>query len=208
MNKLKELKIKEVSLTAAGKNPEAYVTLFKAKEEKSMKEQETLAQEPVEKSAPVAEPEVEKNMTTQIKSATEQMVSESEAVTKLETLVKSLAARLEEQISKAEDAEFMAIAKKYELLGTPAEELAPLLKAVKAANPAAYESQIKTLDVSLNALSKAGIFEEIGKSGDGAKPDAQTQISKAVSEIRKANPTMSERDAIIAAYEAHPELKY
>lgn len=199
MNKLKELKIREVSLTAAGKNPEAYVTLFKAKEEKNMKEQETLSQEPVEKSTPAVEPEVEKEMST---------AGNLEAVTKLETLVKSLAARLDEQISKAEDAEFLAIAKKYELLGTPAEELAPLLKSTKAANPTAYESAIKALDVSLNALTKAGIFEEIGKSGDGAKLDAQTQISKAVSEIRKTNPSMSERDAIIAAYEAHPELKY
>lgn len=164
-----------------------------------MEEQKTLSQEPVEKSAPAVDSEVEKKVDT---------AGNLEAVTKLETLVKSLAARLDEQISKAEDAEFMAIAKKYELLGTPAEELAPLLKSTKAANPTAYESAIKALDVSLNALTKAGIFEEIGKSGDGAKPDAQTQISKAVSEIRKANPTMSERDAIIAAYEAHPEFKY
>lgn len=206
MNKLKDLKIKEVSLTAAGKNPDAYVTLFKAKEEKNMEVKETLEQETVEKSAPIVEAEVENNVVTAGNS--EEVTKSMEAVTKLETLVKSLAARLDEQISKAEDAEFMAIAKKYELLGTPAAELAPLLKSVKAANPAAYESSIKALDVSLNALTKAGIFEEIGKSGDGAKPDAQTQISKAVSEIRKANPTMSERDAIIAAYEAHPELKY
>lgn len=206
MNKLKKLKIKEVSLTAAGKNPEAYVTLFKAKEEKNMEEQKTLGQETVEKSAPAVVPEVENKVDAAGNS--EDVAKSMEAVTKLETLVKSLATRLEEQISKAEDAEFMAIAKKYELLGTPAEELAPLLKAVKAANPAAYESQIKTLDVSLNALTKAGIFEEIGKSGDGAKPDAQTQIAKAKSEILKANPTMSERDAIIAAYEAHPEFKY
>ena len=124
MNKLKELKIREVSLTAAGKNPEAYVTLFKAKEEKNMKEQETLSQEPVEKSTPAVEAEVEKEMST---------AGNLEAVTKLETLVKSLAARLDEQISKAEDAEFLAIAKKYELLGTPAEELAPLLKSNSAA---------------------------------------------------------------------------
>lgn len=206
MNKLKELKIKEVSLTAAGKNPEAYVTLFKAKEEKSMKEQETLAQETVEKSTPATEVKVENKVDTASNST--DVAKSMEAVTKLETLVKSLAARLDEQISKAEDAEFMAIAKKYELLGTPAAELAPLLKSVKAANPAAYESSIKALDVSLNALTKAGLFEEIGKSGDGAKPDAQTQISKAVAEIRKANPTMTERDAVIAAYEAHPELKY
>lgn len=173
-----------------------------------MEEKVKVEQETVEKSAPAVEAEVEKNMVEGIKKAAEQMVAESDAVTKLETLVKSLAARLDEQISKAEDAEFMAIAKKYELLGTPAAELAPLLKSVKAANPAAYESSIKMLDVSLNALTKAGIFEEIGKSGDGAKPDAQTQISKAVAEIRKANPTMSERDAIDAAFLAHPELQY
>ena len=206
MNKLKNLKIKEVSLTAAGKNPDAYVTLFKAKEEKNMEVKETLEQETVEKSAPIVEAEVENKMDTASNST--DVAKSMEAVTKLETLVKSLAARLDEQISKTEDAEFMAIAKKYELLGTPAADLAPLLKSVKAANPAAYESSIKALDVSLNALTKAGLFEEIGKSGDGAKPDAQTRISKAVTEIRKANPTMSERDAIIAAYEAHPELKY
>lgn len=199
MNKLKDLFIKEVSLTAEGKNPEAYVTLFKAKEEKNMGEKVIVEQETVEKSAPEVEAKIEKKMET---------ADNLDAVTKLETMVKSLAARLDEQISKAEDAEFMAIAKKYELLGTPATELAPLLKSTKAANPVAYESAIKVLDVSLNALTKAGIFEEIGKSGDGAKPDAQTQISKAVAEIRKANPTMSERDAIDAAFLAHPELQY
>lgn len=199
MNKLKELIIKEVSLTAEGKNPEAYVTLFKAKEEKNMEEKNKMEQNEVEKSAGEVVAEVEKKMDA---------AANLEAVTKLETLVKSLAARLDEQISKAEDAEFMAIAKKYELLGTPAEELAPLLKSTKAANPTAYESAIKVLDVSMNALTKAGIFEEIGKSGDGAKPDAQTQISKAVAEIRKANPGMSEREAIDAAFLAHPELQY
>lgn len=199
MNKLKELEIREVSLTAAGKNPVAYVTLFKAKEEKNMEEKKTLEQNTVEKSAPVIESENGKKMDA---------AANLDAVTRLETLVKSLAARLDEQISKAEDAEFMAIAKKYELLGTPAAELAPLLKSVKAANPAAYESSIKALDVSMNALTKAGIFEEIGKSGDGAKPDAQAQIAAAVAEIRKSNPTIDEREAIDMAFRAHPELQY
>ena len=199
MNKLKELEIREVSLTAAGKNPVAYVTLFKAKEEKNMEEKKTLEQNTVEKSAPVIESEIGNKMDT---------AANLDAVARLETLVKSLAARLDEQISKAEDAEFMAIAKKYELLGTPAAELAPLLKSVKAANPAAYESSIKALDVSMNALTKAGIFEEIGKSGDGAKPDAQAQIAAAVAEIRKSNPTIDEREAIDMAFRAHPELQY
>ena len=199
MNKLKELEIKEVSLTAAGKNPVAYVTLFKAKEEKNMEEKKTLEQNTVEKSAPVIESEIGNKMDA---------AANLDAVTRLETLVKSLAARLDEQITKAEDAEFMAIAKKYELLGTPAAELAPLLKSVKAANPAAYESSIKALDVSMNALTKAGIFEEIGKSGDGAKPDAQAQIAAAVAEIRKSNPTIDEREAIDMAFRAHPELRY
>ena len=199
MNKLKELEIREVSLTAAGKNPVAYVTLFKAKEEKNMEEKKTLERNTVEKSAPVIESEIGNKMDA---------AANLDAVTRLETLVKSLAARLDEQISKAEDAEFMAIAKKYELLGTPAAELAPLLKSVKAANPAAYESSIKALDVSMNALTKAGIFEEIGKSGDGAKPDAQAQIAAAVAEIRKSNPTIDEREAIDMAFRAHPELQY
>ena len=199
MNKLKELEIREVSLTAAGKNPVAYVTLFKAKEEKNMEEKKTLEQNTVEKSAPVIESEIGNKMDA---------AANLDAVTRLETLVKSLAARLDEQITKAEDAEFMAIAKKYELLGTPAAELAPLLKSVKAANPAAYESSIKALDVSMNALTKAGIFEEIGKSGDGAKPDAQAQIAAAVAEIRKSNPTIDEREAIDMAFRAHPELQY
>lgn len=169
-----------------------------------MKEQETLEQESVEKSAPAVDSEVENNVVATDNS--EELAKSAAEVKELKELVKSLAAQLDEQIAKAEDEKLLAVAKKYELLGTPTDKLVKMFKAAKAVDMETYNAAIESLDIMLD--KHAVLYAEIGKSGDGAKPDAQTQISKAVAEIRKANPTMSERDAVIAAYEAHPEFKY
>lgn len=128
----------------------------------------------------------------------------ADSVSKLESLVSTVVSKMEAQLARAEDAEFMAVAKRYEILGTPADELAPILKAAKAQNAAAYETAIKTLDVALKAVAKAGIFEEVGKSGEGSRV---SRIEELAAQIRKSNPALTYRQAIDAAYLAHPELQ-
>ena len=92
---------------------------------------------------------------------------------------------------ETEDREILAVAKKYELLGKKPEELAPVLKSLKAAGGTA--------------------FTEIGKRGGTGAPasDADTawaQIEKKAEEIRKSAPTLTYAQAIDKACEQNPDL--
>ena len=67
---------------------------------------------------------------------------------------------------------------------------------------------IGILDASVEAVSKSGMFAEIGKSGGygGGEPDAWSKIEKKADEIQVANPSMSRAAAIDKACEQNPQL--
>ena len=188
MTKLTNLEIDEVSFVDAGANPEAHVTIFKRKEDTQMDEQK------------VAE------ATDDVANAKDD-VAKSDGFEELTATLQDLTNRLNAHIEKAEDAEFRKIAERYEILGTPAEKLAPMLKAASKSNPQMYETAIKVLDGALSAVEKAGTFEEIGKRGDGLKPDTQTQIQAFATEIQKSQPKLTWRQALDEAFQQHPELQ-
>lgn len=122
----------------------------------------------------------------------------------LTATLKNLTDKLNEHVTKAEDAEFHKIAERYEILGTDADKLAPMLKAASKSNPTLYETAIRVLDGALEAVKKSGTFDEIGKRGtNNSTPDVQTIAAQ----IQKSQPNLTWRQAIDAAYLQHPELQ-
>lgn len=215
MNELKNIELEEVSLVDAGANPAANVVLFKRKGVgKVDKKDETKIDEPkidVEKDAlqkRVAELEkvlAERDAADKAeveKAAAEKLAADNAKVTEL---LDRLEKRIEEHIEKAESTELMKIAAKYEILGENADELAKVLKSVKGTD--VYEKIIANLDRELAYVEKSGVFEEIGKRGDGAGFSDKTQIQKIAAEIKKADPSLTDRQALDKAFQAHPEFK-
>lgn len=174
MNLLTNLEIDEVSLVDAGANPEADILIFKRKEENSVDEN------------------------TKVDDVAKANFDE------LSATLKDLTDRLNAHVEKAEDAEFRKIAERYEILGTDADKLAPMLKAASKSNPTLYETAIRVLDGALEAVKKSGTFDEIGKRGtNNSTPDVQ----KIAAQIQKSQPNLTWRQAIDAAYLQHPELQ-
>lgn len=107
----------------------------------------------------------------------------------------------------AETKELESIAKKYEILGKKPEDLVPLFKSMKAANDGSYESMISVLDESLKLVEKNGIFNEIGKSGDGRSVrKSESKAELLAQEIKKSNPGMTAEQAMATVWDKHPEL--
>lgn len=107
----------------------------------------------------------------------------------------------------AETKELESIAKKYEILGKKPEDLVPLFKSMKAANDGSYESMISVLDESLKLVEKNGIFNEIGKSGDGRSVrKSESKAELLAQEIKKSNPGMTVEQAMATVWDKHPEL--
>ena len=109
-----------------------------------------------------------------------------------------------------EDKDIMAVAKKYELLGKKPEELAPVLKSLKAAGGSAYDDMIGVLDANLAVVKESPAFNEIGKRGGFVLADdadaAWSQIEKKAEEIRKSAPNLTYAEAIDAACVQNPDL--
>ena len=215
MNELTELEVDEVSLVDAGANPQANILLFKRKGESQMADKDTKnleqpAPEPPtpenvnkhdEKSAPT--PTVEPP-TPEIVDKSADLERERAELAKAQETVNALIGKLQEHVDKADTAELTEVAKKYEILGFKTEELVPQLKGLKQF-PELYKQLITSLDTSLAAVEKSKMFEEIGKSGHGGT--VVTEVEKFATEIQKNNPKLGWREAIDAAYQAHPELK-
>ncbi len=118
---------------------------------------------------------------------------------------------LRKRADEAEEKEILAVAKKYELLGKKPEELAPVLKSLKAAGGTAYTDMISILDANLATVQASPAFNEIGKRGGNGAPisdgdAAWAQIEKHAEEIRKSAPAMTYAEAIDKACQDHPDL--
>ena len=228
MNELKELQVDEVSLVDAGANPEAHIVFFKRKEEKFMAEKFKTAAEVVkqevaaEEVSKVAEPIIDTEKTelqkrvaeleAQLaerdaadKAAVEKAAQEKLAADNAEisAAFERLNQRFEAYVAKAEETELLKTASKYEILGEKAEELAPVLKKMKAAG--VYDEYISKLDRELALVKKSGTFDEIGKTGAGY---AQASIESIAKKLQEADPKLTEREAIDRAFQLHPELEY
>ncbi len=109
---------------------------------------------------------------------------------------------------EAEEREIMEVAKRYTIIGKKPEELAPVLKSLKAAGGTAFNDMIAMLDSTKDAVEKSGVFGEIGKRGNGgnSSEDAWAQIEAAADEIAKSDVNLTRAEAIEKACTVHPEL--
>ena len=219
MNTLKDLQLEEVSLVDEGANPAANVILFKRKEVETVdKNTDTKLNKTPEPTVDAEKDALQKRITELEKvlaerdaadkaevekAAAEKLAADNAKVTEL---LDRLEKRVEEHIAKAETNELMQVAAKYEILGENADELAKVLKSVKGTD--VYDKIISNLDRELAYVEKAGTFKELGKRGDGTGYSNQTQIQKIAVEIQKADPSLTDRQAIDKAFQAHPELQY
>jgi len=109
---------------------------------------------------------------------------------------------------ETEERELMEIAKRYTIIGKKPEELAPVLKSLKAAGGTAFADMIAMLDSTKETVEKSGVFGEIGKRGNVASnaDDAWGRIEAAADEILKSNANITRAQAIEKACDVHPDL--
>ena len=96
--------------------------------------------------------------------------------------------------------ELEGFAKKYEVIGKKASELAPKLYDLKKAGEQHYNDYVALLDEQVQ-MAESGIFKEYGSSRGGG-----TDLDGTVAEIMKSDPTLSRAQAVVKAYQTNPNL--
>lgn len=99
-----------------------------------------------------------------------------------------------------------SVAKKYEVLGKKADELAAKLYELKKAGGTVYDDYVALLDENVNAITKSGLFSEIGSNRSGSAGTEQTLGIKAAELAKSAAGGLTTPEAIIKAWEENPEL--
>ena len=105
-----------------------------------------------------------------------------------------------------EEKQVLEVAKKYEILGKKSDELAGVLKSLKAVGGTAYDDMVSMLDSAVQAVEQSKVFSEIGKRGDVGTENPWAKIEAAAAEVCKSNKGMSLADAIDKVCIEHPEL--
>lgn len=108
----------------------------------------------------------------------------------------------------AEDAELHAVAQSYTIIGKTDAELFPVLKSLKQTNQAAYDSMIAALDSAKTAVENSGVFDEIGKSGNGSTQQggAVKEAETKAAELMKSKTGLTFAQAIDEVLQADPDL--
>ena len=130
----------------------------------------------------------------------------AKALSDFEAMKKQQTAEIEALKKSLEVERLTALAKKYEVLGKKAPELAEKLYALKKAGGTVYDDYVALLDESVAAVTKGGLFGEIGSSRQGSAGTEQTIGIKAAELAKSAQGGMTSTDAIIKAFEENPEL--
>lgn len=121
-------------------------------------------------------------------------------------LMKRQSAEVEELKKSLEIERLTAVAKKYEVLGKKADELAVKLYELKKAGGTVYDDYVALLDENVTMLTKSGLFSEIGKNTQGSAGVEETLGIKAAELAKSAAGGLAGPDAIIKAWEENPEL--
>ena len=127
------------------------------------------------------------------------------------SMMKKIMEPIQKRAEEAEQKSLEEVAKKYELLGTKAEELVPVLKSMKATSDEAYNNFIASMDNNLAVIQKSGLFEEIGKSGGAHTGNDDTEgvakMNAKVAEIKKSMPNLTDAQAQDIVMQNDPELR-
>lgn len=135
-----------------------------------------------------------------------------EAVNKaMEGVTKNFTSMMEKIMEPIQQKSLEEVAKKYELLGTKAEDLVPVLKSMKETSDEAYNNFIASMDNNLAVIQKSGLFEEIGKSGGAHTGNNDTEgvakMNAKVAEIKKSMPNLTDAQAQDIVMQNDPELR-
>ena len=90
-------------------------------------------------------------------------------------------------------------AKKYEIIGKKAPELAQKLYDLKQAGEQHYNDYVALLDEQV-AMANSGIYKEYGSSRSAS------DLNSTVAEVMKANPGLTREQAVVQAFESNPAL--
>jgi hypothetical protein len=115
-------------------------------------------------------------------------------------------AKIEELTKSLEIEKLTAVAKKYEMVGKKADELAAKLYELKKAGGTHYADTIALLDEQVTLVEKSGLFSEIGTTRSGGVTGTGAELSVKAAEVQKANAGMTSPEAIVKAFEENPEM--
>lgn len=130
----------------------------------------------------------------------------AKALSEFEAMKKQQTAEIEALKKSLEVERLTTLAQKYEVLGKKAPELAEKLYTLKKAGGTVYDDYVALLDESVAAVTKGGLFGEIGSSRQGSAGTEQTIGIKAAELAKSAQGGMTSAEAIIKAFEDNPEL--
>lgn len=130
----------------------------------------------------------------------------AKALAEFQELTKRQNTEMEELRKSLEIEKLTTVAKKYEVLGKKAPELAEKLYDLKKAGGTVYDDYVTLLDENVSMLNKSGMFREIGSSRQGSVGTEQTIGIKAQELQKSATNGMTTPEAIIKAWEDNPEL--
>lgn len=158
----------------------------------------------LEKAVPTGEPEERQPAP----SPAPQEPEKDPALAKAAEAYAGMTKKLEAQLQRLEAQELDQTAKRYEALGD--EGLREALGVMKAAGDTAYASYLALLDKQLELLEKtdAVLLGEIGKSahGQSLEGSAVEKAQAAAAALRKAEPGLSQQEAMVRAFELDPDL--
>ena len=107
------------------------------------------------------------------------------------------------ELKKSMELEKMVmVAKKYEVIGKKADELAPKLYELKKAGEDHYNDFVAILDEMVASSANSEIFKEFGSGGKAGATD----LDGVVAELRKSMPNATQAELVIKAYETNPNL--
>lgn len=128
------------------------------------------------------------------------------AIADFQELTKRQNAEVEELKKNLEIERLTAVAKKYEVLGKKADDLAVKLYELKKAGGTVYDDYVTLLDENVTTLTKSGLFSEFGRNTQGSAGIEQAIGIKAAEVAKSADGGMTTPDAIVKAWEENPEL--
>jgi hypothetical protein len=118
---------------------------------------------------------------------------------------KAQTAEIDELKKSLEIKDLTMVAKKYEIIGKKAEELAPKLYDLKKAGGTAYDDFVGLLNEQVTLVEKSALFSEIGTARGGIS-GSDAKLETAIAEVRKNNSDISSPEAVVKAFENNPEM--
>ena len=157
------------------------------------------AKEPAEAQEPEA--------TTEEVDKAKDAEAEDDVYKNIHPAVKAQLEELKKFKEQTEERELREVAKKYTVTGRKEEDLVQTFKSLKAAGGSAYDDMIAVLDQTVDMIGKAKLFEEIGKSGNGAASNgAWAEAEAKAVELMKSKSGLTKAQALDEVFQADSDL--